>query len=131
MSSDNYREKRKYARLDLRSKINFSITETPQRDAPGGRFKGEGKNIGAEGLLFSCGKELKQGTLLALEIFFPGKPDPVYISGEVRWCAPTQNEKTPLFDIGIKFSSINKNHVLMLIQYVCGNLSVDEVSSLK
>ena len=130
MTPDDYREKRKYARLDLRSKINFSITETPHSEAPTGRFKGIGKNIGAEGLLFSSDKELKKGMLLDMEIFFPGKPDPVYISGEVRWCAPDRKEPH-LFDVGIKFNSINKNHVLMLIQYVCGNLSVDEYSSLK
>ena len=123
-------EKRKYARLDIRSKINFSIKETPNKETPQKRFRGIGKNIGAEGLLFSCDKQLNKGTLLALEILLPKKTDPIYISGEVRWCKEKTSSDNNTYDIGVKFSSINKNHVLMLIKYVCGNLSVDEISSL-
>jgi len=125
-----FQEKRKYARLDIRSKINFSIQETPDKETPKERFRGIGKNIGAEGLLFSCDKKLGEGTLLDLEILFPEKTDTIFISGEVRWCKENTSSDKNTYDIGVKFSSINKNHVLLLIKYVCGNLSVDEISSL-
>jgi c-di-GMP-binding flagellar brake protein YcgR len=123
-------EKRKFARLNIRSKINFSLQETPRKKIPAQRFRGVGINIGAEGLLFLCNKKLEKGTLLDMEIFFPGKPDPVYISGEIRWCRETTGSEQAKYSVGVKFSSINKNHVLMLVQYVCGNLSVNEISSL-
>ena len=125
-----FQEKRKYARLDIRSKINFSIQETPEKETPLERFRGIGKNIGAEGLLFSCDKKLATGTLLDLEIIFSKKPDPIYLTGKVRWCKEIGDSEKKTFEVGVQFSSINKNHVLLLIKYVCGNLSVDEISSL-
>jgi len=123
MEHSNIIEKRKYARLELISKINFTIIETTNEEQITKRFKGIGKNIGVEGLLFTSNKELKLETILSLEIFLPYVIDPIYIDGEVRWCKKT-NDKN--FDIGIKFTSIDKNHVLLLIKCVCGKLTEED-----
>ena len=118
-------EKRKYARLEIRSKVNFSIVETSKDQKSSKRFRGIGKNIGVEGILFASNQELKAGTLLDMEIFLPDKADPVYIAGEVRWCRTVKKTKvkTENYDIGVKFLNIDKNHVLMLIKYTCGSLA--------
>jgi len=121
-------EKRKYARINISSKINFSIIETDEDEAPSKRFRATGKNIGVEGILCTSDKELKPGTLLDLEIFLPEKIDPVYLEGEVRWCKLSggKTKKSKLYDLGIKFLSIDKTHVLSLIKYVCGSLAADD-----
>lgn len=126
-------EKRKYARLELMSKVNFSLVETGAEPIPAKRFRAIGKNIGVEGLLFTADKELEKGMLLDLEIFLPDRADPVYIEGEVRWCRPSsvQTTKKAAYDAGIKFLTINKSHVLMLIKYVCGSLAVDDAKKLR
>ena len=123
-------ERRKYARLEIMSNVTFRLMETPQENEPADRFRGIGKNIGAEGLLFFSDKELEQETRLEMEIFLPGKEAPVYITGSVRWCRASVMDGKKGFDTGVKFDTINRNHVLMLIKYVCGNLSVDEISRL-
>ena len=126
MGDKGFIEKRKYARLDIRSKVNFSIKETDKdgKELISDRFRAIGKNIGVEGILFTCNKEIKPGTVLDLEIFFPDREDPVYIQGEVKRCVPAKEESE--FDIGLQFLSVDKNHVLMMIEYVCGKLGNDE-----
>jgi hypothetical protein len=66
-----------------------------------------------------------------MEIFLPEKDSPVYITGKVRWCRASVLEGKKGFDTGVQFDTINRNHVLMLIKYVCGNLSSDEISMLR
>ena len=121
-------EKRKYARLNLGSKINFSLVEISESEIPSKRFRAVGKNIGVEGILFTADQELKTGTILNLEIFLPGRDDPVYIEGEVRWCREIKETKDDknAFDIGIKFLTVDKEHVISLIKYVCGNLDGED-----
>jgi PilZ domain-containing protein len=121
-------EKRKYARLNLGSKINFSLVEISESEIPSKRFRAIGKNIGVEGILFTADQELKTGTILNLEIFLPERDDPVYIEGEVRWCRKTREAKDDKdsFDIGIKFLTVDKEHVISLIKYVCGNLDDED-----
>jgi len=135
METTNNIERRKYARLVLRTRIDFTIVESETGKSSPDRFRGTGKNIGAEGILFSCDKDLKPGTVLDLEIFLPDKPDPVYIQGDVRWCAPASEKSQPGksedgFDVGVKFRTINKNNVILLVQYVCGNLQDELVRKL-
>ena len=120
-------EKRKYARLNLGSKINFSIVEIGKDAIPSKRFRAIGKNIGVEGILFEADKPLETGTILNLEIFLPDRKDPVYIEGEVRWCKQTNQgkDKSITFDIGVKFLTVDKEHVISLIKFVCGSLGDD------
>jgi len=130
MDDKGFIEKRKYARLDIRSKVSFSIIETNKdgKELITDRFRAIGKNIGVEGILFICDKELTPGTTLDLEIFFPKRKDPVYIKGEVRRCGPVKDgeQEAGQFDVGLKFLTVEESHVLMLIEYVCGKLGTDE-----
>lgn len=129
MGKGSKSDKRKYARLDLMSKVNFIVIETGGGEAPANRFRAVGKNIGVEGILFTADKELPKGTVIDLEIFLPGRADPVYIEGEVMWCASVKQrgKKKMEYDIGVKFLTMDKNHVLLLIKYVCGELAEDTI----
>ena len=125
--SNNNEERRKYARLDIRSKVNFSIIETPEDETPPDRFRAIGKNIGVEGILITSDEELDTGMILDLEIYFPDKTGPVYLEGEVKWCKPLKgDDEKGKYDIGVKFLAVDKNHVVMLVKYVCGNLDGED-----
>ncbi|KJJ84233.1 Type IV pilus assembly PilZ domain protein [Candidatus Omnitrophus magneticus] len=116
-------EKRKYARLNIQSKINFSVIETSENAAPRDRFRAIGNNIGVEGIMIISDKEIEPDTILNMEIFFKEKYDPVYIQGEVKRCLTiTTGAHKGKYDIGIRFLTVDKNHVLMLIKCLCGSL---------
>lgn len=128
MREQDYSEKRKYARLDIRSRVNISIMETPEGERPVDRFQAIGENIGVEGIKLNTSEQLDTGMVLDLEIYMPGQKEPISLEGEVRWCNPAgtgeDGEKT--YDVGVKFLDVDKNHVLMLIKYLCGNLGENE-----
>jgi len=122
-------EKRKFIRLDLRSEINFDVIETSDEKITTKRFRAIGKNIGAEGILLTAEQELPRRTVLDLEVFFPDRPDPIHIRGEVRWCLPIK-EDPGKFDIGVRFLNVNKDNVFLLVQYVCGHLGEEIIKRL-
>ena len=117
MKKKDSAENRKFARLALKSNLNFSIMETGEVSAPSKRFRGEGTDIGVEGIQFTSNKQLKKGTILNLEIFLPGKEDPVYIEGEVMWCTKGKKpaSRKDQFGAGVRFLTVDKNHVIMLL----------------
>jgi len=121
MSDENFSNKRKCVRLDLRSNVNFNIIETTEDEVSAKRFRAVGKNVGAEGMLLTAEEELKPGVMLDLEVFFPDKPNPVYIKGEVRWCLSIKEEPSK-FDIGVRFRNVDENNAFLLVEYVCGHL---------
>jgi hypothetical protein len=122
------KENRKYARLELTSNVSFKVIETPDPDLLGERFRAIGKNIGVEGMLIESDKELSAGTVLDMEVILPKRKDPVFLQGEIRWCVkitPPSSDGPPIpasYSAGVKFFEVNKNHVLLLIKYVCGHL---------
>ena len=124
MDNNSSIERRKYARLDIRSKVNFSIIDMPEGERPVDRFHAIGKNIGVEGILLTSSEQLETGMILDLEVFMPDTREPVYLEGEVRWCSPAGKDDSgeEKYDIGVKFLDVDKKHVLMLIKYLCGNL---------
>ena len=121
-------DRRKYARLDLQSKVEFTVTEGAGKNSSGIKYCASGKNIGAEGILISSKKELTPGVILEMDMFLPGRTDPICIQGEVRWCKPATlaaGGNKAEFDAGVKFTTIDKNHVRLMVRYVCGKLSED------
>ena len=122
-------DRRKYARLDLKSKVEFAVVEGPGVNSSRKKYCASGKNIGAEGILVSSEQELAPGTVLDMDIFLAGRTEPVRMQGEVRWCRSVKlsGADKALFDTGIKFTTINKNHVRLMVQYVCGKLSGDRI----
>jgi len=129
MENNNFIERRKYERIALRSRVNFRITSSPE--APEGsvtEYQATGKNLGVAGILISSDKELTPGTLVEIAIFLPGRDEPVRNKGQVRWCCEAESSANAsgAFDAGIKFLTIDKEYVMLLLKYVCGDLE-DEI----
>ena len=126
MDTIDYSEKRKYGRIAMQSRI-IACAKKKDGSSAAKEFQALGKNIGAEGILFISSERLEPGTKLTMKIDFPGEEHPIPIEGEVKWCrhAEKHGEVPEFFDTGVKFLGINKNHLQMLIKYVCGNLAGD------
>lgn len=126
MDTIDYTEKRKYARIAMQSRI-IACVKKKDGDSTAKAFQALGKNIGAEGIFFISGEKLEPGTKLTMNIDFPRERHPITIEGEVKWCHHAENHgETPeFFDTGVKFLGIDKNHLRMLIKYVCGSLAGD------
>ena len=127
MENNGSRDRRRYARLDLKSRVDARLSG-PCGDGPCPEvFSAEGKNIGIEGICITSARELRRGDLLDLEILLPGRRDAVRIKGEVRWCALSGEDENgvQMYDAGIRFLTIDKNHVKLMVSYVCGALSGD------
>jgi len=108
------------SRIMARTKKNGALV-------PDGEFCALGKNIGAEGILFISEKKLAPGTKLDMKIDFPDDRDSLTIDGEVRWCVRVEKlgERPEFYDTGVRFLTLDKNHLRMLIKYVCGNMAED------
>jgi len=121
-----FTERRKYARIAIKSKV-LACLEDAGINSCFEEFRAIGKNIGAEGILFVSEKQLRSGTILTLKIDFPGDQDTLKIKGEVRWCYPSTEvgKSPPFYDTGVKFLEINKEHIRRLIKYVCGDMTED------
>jgi len=125
MEEEYHVERRKYARLSIMSKIIYSIIEDEgDSDAPKEQYIAYGKNIGVAGILFSADQELAVDTKIDMEIYLPDQSEPIRMKGEVRWCHPVKEDSTGRvhFDTGVKFLSFDRNHVILLVKYVCGNM---------
>ena len=119
-------EKRKYARISIQSRI-LACVENPNDAKRGKEFFALGKNIGAEGIQFISETKLEAGSKLSMKIDFPDDQDSLTIEGEVRWCRRVKKlgEHPEFYDTGVRFLKIDRDHLRMLIKYVCGNLTED------
>jgi len=124
MKNDPFSEKRKYARLALRSIVVFRVLDKKGKPASE-RSCATGKNIGAAGILFISPETLAPGTMLTMEISLPGNSAPIDLKGKVKWCIPSRDGGSGKFDIGVEFTNIGKEHLRLLVEYVCGSLSGD------
>ncbi|MEA3489089.1 MAG: PilZ domain-containing protein [Candidatus Omnitrophota bacterium] len=128
MKDERFVEKRKYARLDLRSEVEVRIHDDAKEGRSSAAFRAVGKNVGVEGICISCGKELHPGTVVDLKMFFSDSSCPVRIKGEVRWCSSSgEAVENGGFDIGVRFLKIDRNHVALMVKYLCGKLADEQV----
>lgn len=123
--NNGFKERRKYTRLDIRSKVKFKLlSSSAQADDEMGAeidvYNGTSKNLGVGGICFISEKELFPSETIDLEIFLPNRADPVYLEGEVIWCHPKPDSDNKEFDTGVRFLSIDKDYVRLLIKYICG-----------
>lgn len=117
-------EKRKYARLDLKTEINLSVMDVSKEKIVAKRIKADGKDIAVHGIRFATNKKLKKGDIVSMEIFLPDRESPVYVEGEVRWTKQSSKNKKQ-FEVGINFLTLDEENVLALLKYVGGDLLAD------
>jgi len=117
-------DRRKYARLDLKSRVEARLLARDLLSAVSDIFPAAGKNIGIEGICLASAKKLKQGDMLELQISLPGRKSAFNIKGEVRWClfSGIDERGQDLYESGVKFLTIEKEHVRLMVGYLCGKL---------
>lgn len=119
-------ERRKYCRIDLICKVNVRVLGI-NKDAEGvaEEFKNEVKSsvnrdMSIGGVRIVYDKSLPVGTIVELEIIFPHELGIIVTQGEVRWCAP-ENEEKNQYMVGIQFNSPDEDVKRLLIKYVTNN----------
>ena len=124
MTGSDAPDRRKYARLDINSRVLVSILETDDKN-PQSKIKAISKNIGAEGVCFNSEHPLDPGMILDLEIVLPDTDETVSIEGRVMWCTPasSSDSREQGYDTGVKFLDIDKNHIKLITEYVSKKLS--------
>lgn len=115
------KEKRKYARLDIRSDINLSVMDVSKETATAMRMKAVGEDIAVHGVRFATDRKLKKDDIVSMEIFLPDNDSPIYVEGEVRWCKKKEDAKKK-YDVGINFLTFDEDNILTLLKCVGGDL---------
>lgn len=119
--NDAWQERRKYARYeteakiyfrvtyDIKTKVKFQVIDKEKDKILPPRYSAMSQNVSVEGLCFTSTKNLAQGNILYIEVYLPGRKDPVCTEGEVRWSratSPDQKMKDK-FNTGVKLLRIN------------------------
>ncbi len=124
-------EIRRYARVTVDSKIIACVVKKGRGAKK--EFTATGKNISADGLQLISNEQLDPATKLALKVTLPGKKKSIFtINGNVVWCVPAYgiDQKPVLYNTGVKFTNSTKEHLKMLITYVCGDKAKDLLKEL-
>ena len=80
------REKRRYVRLPLESRIFIELESPPPGSIVRGRIaRCETLEVSDSGLRVRVGEALTVGAILQIGVELPGKDEPFYLVGQVRW----------------------------------------------
>lgn len=120
MEEKKFEEKRRYARLNIETKVSFRVKPKKQAEAPLASVSGVSRNISVEGICFRAHRQLAIGSELELEISIPSEPEPLLLKGEVKWSHPIQpKEKGKVaFDTGVKLFNIERSDENRYLRYV-------------
>lgn len=119
MPNDRFVERRRYVRFDATAKIMFHIKGDSGGSSPT-ELSAITKNINVEGICFITEQEVKPGSIVAIEAFFPPYGAPLHIEGVVVWCRLRKHPSgRDMFEVGVKLSAIDKDDEAKFIGYVC------------
>jgi len=105
------KERRRFKRFDAYMSVKFASSEDVQV-----RGVSLSKDLSREGIKVNSGKELKNGSLLDIEINIPDDPKPVKTTGKVMWCRPAR-ESDSGFDQGIRFVAMDPVDKFRVLDY--------------
>ncbi len=125
MAESNGAERRQYERYDTDLKIeffvsfdlvthlDFQIEKEGQKGVSRAKYRGESRNVSAEGLCFTTGQELCKRDILHLNLYIPNFQDPIRMTGRVRWSRPLGEDPagSRIFDTGVKLVAVNGEDV--------------------
>jgi len=113
-------ERRRYVRIDVATKVNFRIKPKRKKEAPSAPVSAISNNISVEGISFKSEQKLAPGTELELQVFLPSDPEPLILSGEVRWSRliQVQAKGKAMFDVGVKLYTFGENDENRYLRYV-------------
>lgn len=94
--------------FDLETKIKFQVQGKPNETSSNCVYNGVGHNINVEGLGFSSGVKLEKGEMLLMDVFLPTVPEPIQMTGKVRWCSSSNPGE---FKTGVKILKVRGEDV--------------------
>jgi len=117
------KERRKYIRFDVKTKVKFKVTGTSCNEVPTESVQAFTRNLSAEGICFEFPVKLNKGDKLVLGIQFSGREKPVKVEGVVAWIKPEgHNQSNQKYLIGAKLLTIKESVVDKFISHICDKL---------
>ena len=127
-------ERRRYERYDtevriyfqvkysLKTIVRFQVLDKEHQRISSQKHSALSKNIGPEGICFSCQKALQKEEVLSLEVYLPGENQPILMEGEVRWSREGSGELgIKKFETGVRIISVNGQPVEPSIYFDSAN----------
>ena len=105
------KERRKFKRFDAYMSVKYQAADTAA--AKGISLS---RDLSREGLKMNSNFDLKQGTLVDLEIDIPDDPKPVHTSGKVVWSRPSE-DRTQGYDQGVRFLMMDPVDKFRVLDY--------------
>lgn len=105
------KERRKFKRFDAYMSVKYKSSADAE-------LKGVSlsKDLSREGLKMNSNFNIKQGTVIDLEINIPDDPRPVHTSGKVVWSCPSE-EKDQGFEQGVRFMMMDPVDKFRILDY--------------
>ena len=105
------KERRKFKRFDAYMSVKYQAADTA-------RVKGISlsKDLSREGLKMNSNFDLKEGTLVDLEIDIPDDPKPVHTSGKVMWSRSSEGRNQG-YDQGVRFLMMDPVDKFRVLDY--------------
>ena len=118
------KERRKFKRFDAYMSVKFQAASV-------GEMKGMSlsKDLSREGLKMNSGADLKEGTVLDLEINIPDDPSPVHTSGKVMWSRPSEGTNQG-YDQGVRFLMMDPVDKFRVLDYAYNHWLETKVNDL-
>lgn len=105
------KERRKFKRFDAYMSVKFQVPG--QEETKGISLS---KDLSREGLKINSNNNMKEGTVLDLEINIPDDPKPVHTSGKVMWSHPSEGRNQG-FDQGVRFVMMDPVDKFRVLDY--------------
>lgn len=105
------KERRKFKRFDAYMSVKYK--SSGDADLKGISLS---RDLSREGLKMNSNFNIKQGTVIDLEINIPDDPRPVHTSGKVVWSCPS-TEKDQGFEQGVRFMMMDPVDKFRILDY--------------
>lgn len=135
MKSEDWQEKRKYARAAVQKLVRYKIVHGERPDKVSRTLRALLTNIGGGGVLLAVKELVTEGlhisfnenvvkqNWLALEMdLFPGR-SPVHAMGKVAWYQKSMGRPDYKYDVGVEFKDISEEDRNMILDFVKRSIS--------
>ena len=116
MPADDFKEKRKFSRLNLSVLVDYKIVHKDSSES------GNTKNISAGGICLIVYEDIEIGSQLKLNIYLPEQDFPLLAEGRVVWKDDfiVGDDNRIRFEVGIEFIKIDERDRQVIANYVFG-----------
>lgn len=112
------KERRKFVRIKSSDEIKYKIVMNEalvdSLSKENVIKSGKSVDIGGGGICIETTEEVKEGTILAIEVKIKELPHPIFALGEVAWIKKIKDK----FSVGIKFIRVAENDHYKVFNYV-------------